>query len=79
MHIAASNGHDSFANIDNLHIDLYHSLEKSTKRKRLRLDCLEFCGHEYLLSEEFADQRFLTLPDAFTNPLTEVAPLLFNS
>lgn len=47
VHIAASNGHDSLANIEDLHIDLYHSLEKSTKRKRLRLDLLEFCGHEY--------------------------------
>ena len=113
MHIAASNGHDSFAkvigvNIEDLHIDLYYWFEKSTKRKGVLLEYMEFCGHEYskilkhvstrwlslercvqrtlekysglksyFLSEEFADQRFSRLQDAFNNPLTEIA-LLFH-
>ena len=113
VHIAAGNGHDSFAkvigvNIEDLHIDLYYWFEKSTKRKGVLLGYMEFCGHEYskilkhvstrwlslercvqrtlekysglksyFLSEEFADQRFSRLRDAFNNPLTEIA-LLFH-
>ena len=113
VHIAARNGHDSFAkvigaNIEDLHIDLYYWFEISNKRKKVLLEYMELCGHEYVkiskhvstrwlslercvqrtlekysglksyfLNEEFADQRFSRLRDAFTNPLTEVA-LLFH-
>ena len=113
VHIAARNGHDSFAkvigaNIEDLHIDLYYWFERSTKRKGVLLEYMELFGHEYakilkhvstrwlslercvqrtlekysglksyFLSEEFADQRFSRLRDAFTNPPTEVA-LLFH-
>ena len=115
VHIAASNGHDSFAkvigaNIEDLHIDLYYWFEGSTKRKGVLLEYMELCGHEYakilkllstrwlslercvrrtlekysglksyFLSEEFADQRFSRLRDAFTNPLTEVALLFYHA
>ena len=115
VHIAASNGHDSFAkvigaNIEDLHIDLYYRFERSTKRKGVLLEYMELCGHEYakilkhvstrwlslercvrrtlekysglksyFLSEEFADQRFSRLRDAFTNPLTEVALLFYHA
>ena len=113
MHIAASNGHDSFAkvigaNIEDLHIDLYYWFEKSTERKGVLLEYMEFCGHEYskilkhvptrwlslercvqrtlekysglksyFPSEEFAEERFSRLQDAFNNALTGIA-LLFH-
>lgn len=113
VHIAGSNGHDAFAkvigsNIEDLHIDLYNWFERSTKRKGILVEYMEFSGHEYakilkhvstrwlslercvqrtlekysglktyFLSEEFADQRFSRLQDAFSNALTEVA-LLFH-
>jgi len=44
-----------------------HTLEKYSELK------------SYFLSEEFADQRFTRLRDAFTNPLTEVALLFMHS
>jgi len=52
VHVATSKGHDSFAkvigaNIEDLYIDLYYWFEKSSKRKGVLLEYVEFCGHEY--------------------------------
>ena len=58
MHIAASNGHDSFAkvigaSIEDLHIDL--------KRKGVLLEYMEFCGHEYSKILKHVSTRWLSL------------------
>ena len=66
MHIAASNGHDSFAkvidaNIEDLHIDLYYWFERSTKRKGVLLEYMELCGHEYAKILKHVSTRWLSL------------------
>ena len=66
MHIAASNGHDSFAkvigeNIEDLHIDLYYRFERSTKRKGVLLEYMELCGHEYAKILKHVSTRWLSL------------------
>ena len=66
VHIAASNGHDSFAkvigaNIEDLHIDLYYWFERSTKRKGVLLEYMELCGHEYAKILKHVSTRWLSL------------------
>ena len=66
VHIAASNGHDSFAkvigaNIEDLHIDLYYWFERSTKRKGVLLEYMELCGHEYAKILKLLSTRWLSL------------------
>ena len=66
MHIAASNGHDSFAkvidaNIEDLHIDLYYWFERGTKRKGVLLEYMELCGHEYAKILKHVSTRWLSL------------------
>ena len=51
VHIAAGNGHDAFAevtgiNIEELQIDIYYWFEKSTKRKGVLTEYMDFCGQD---------------------------------
>ena len=61
VHIAARNGHDSFVNIEDLHIDLYYWFERSTKRKGVLLEYMELCGHEYAKILKHVSTRWLSL------------------
>ncbi len=50
-HIAASNANDAFTatsiNVEDLLIDLFYWFDKSTKRKGVLVDYMEFCNQEY--------------------------------
>ncbi len=64
--IAASNAHDSFAealgvNVENLLIDIYYWFDKSTKRKGILAEYMEFCDLEYAKILKHVSTRWLSL------------------
>ena len=65
-HIAASNANDAFAeisgtNVEDLLIDLYYWFEKSTKRKGVLVEYMEFCDQEYMKILKHSSTRWLSL------------------
>ena len=64
--IAASNAHDAFAealgvNVENLLIDIYYWFDKSTKRKGILAEYMEFCDLEYAKILKHVSTRWLSL------------------
>jgi hypothetical protein len=81
--IAASNVNDAFTevagiNLENLLIDLYYWFDKSTKRKGVLVEYMEFCDQEYGKFLKHSSTRWLSLArfqrlcKAFENPVTEM-------
>ena len=65
-HIAANIAHDAFAdetgvNIEDLQIDLCYWFERSTKRKGILVEHMEFCGQEYAKILKHVSTRWLSL------------------
>lgn len=66
VHIAAGNGHDAFAevsglNVEELQIDLYYWFEKSTKRKGVLTEYMDFCDETYAKVLKHVSTRWLSL------------------
>ena len=64
-HIAASNANDAFTaiakiNVEDLLIDLFYWFDKSTKRKGILADCMEFCNQEHGQSLKHSSTRFIS-------------------
>jgi hypothetical protein len=65
-HIAASNANDAFTevagiNVEDLLIDLYYWFDKSTKRKGVLVEYMEFCDQEYGKILKHSSTRWLSL------------------
>ena len=66
VHIAASHAHDAFStvagvNVEDLLIDLYYWFDKSTKRKGVLAEYMEFCNQEYAKILKHGSTRWLSL------------------
>ena len=79
-HIAASGAHDAFAKImgisaEELLIDQYYWFEKSTKRKGILLEYMQFCNQEYGKILKHSSTRWLSLERCIQRTLEKYAGL----
>ena len=79
-HIAASGAHDAFAKImgisaEELLIDQYHWFEKSTKRKGILLEYMQFCNQEYGKILKHSSTRWLSLERCIQRTVEKYAGL----
>ena len=66
VHIAAGNGHDAFAevtgiSVEELQIDICYWFDKSTKRKRVLTEYMDFCGQDYAKVLKHVSTQWLSL------------------
>ena len=79
-HIAASGAHDAFAKImgisaEELLIDQYYWFEKSTKRKGILLEYMQFCKQEYGKILKHSSTRWLSLERCIQRTIEKYAGL----
>jgi hypothetical protein len=79
-HIAASNANDAFVeicgiNIEDLLIDLYYWFEKSTKRKGVLVEYMEFCDQDCMKVLKHSSTRWLSLERCVERCLKKYAGL----
>ena len=80
VHIAASHAHDAFSeiagvNVEDLLIDLYYWFDKSTKRKGVLAEYMEFCNQEYAKILKHGSTRWLSLERCIQRTLEKYSGL----
>jgi len=79
-HIAASHAHDAFAQVAGIHvedllIDIFYWFDKSTKRKGVLAEYMEFCDQEYAKILKHGSTRWLSLERCVQRTLEKYAGL----
>ena len=79
-HIAASNANDAFTkvtgiNVEDLLIDLYYWFDKSTERKGVLAEYMDFCDQEYGKILKHSSTRWLSLERCVERTITKYAGL----